>query len=142
MPGDPGYQFVDTNILVYAHDLSAGEKYTKAKQLVQGFWESKTGCLSVQVMQEFYVTVTQKVSKPLDIRTATRIITDLSYWRVHSPVPGDILSAIELQGRYQVSFWDAMIIQSAAKLGCRVIWSEDLNPGQVYKGIELLNPFE
>jgi predicted nucleic acid-binding protein len=93
-------------------------------------------------MQEFYVTVTHKVSKPLDIPAATRIIRDLSYWRVHSPVPNDVLAAIDLHERYRISFWDAMIIHSASQLGCRTLWSEDLNPRQVYDGIELLNPFD
>jgi predicted nucleic acid-binding protein len=142
MTDNPEYQFIDTNVLVYAHDISAGSKNVRAKQLLQGFWESQTGCLSVQVLQEFYVVVTRKVSKPLDIQIARDIIADLSYWRVHSPTPEDVLSAIDLQGRYQLAFWDAMIIRSAKKLGCQRIWSEDMNPGQMYDGIEITNPFE
>lgn len=142
MTDKPDYQFIDTNVLVYAHDTSAGSKNARAKQLLQAFWGSQTGCLSVQVLQEFYVVVTRKVSKPIDIQIARDIIADLSHWRVHSPTSEDVLGAIDLQRRYHLSFWDAMIIRSAIKLNCRTIWSEDLSPGQVYDGIELMNPFE
>lgn len=142
MTDKPDYQFIDTNVLVYAHDTTAGSKNARAKQLLRAFWGSQTGCLSVQVLQEFYVVVTRKVSKPIDIQIARDIIADLSYWRVHSPKPEDVLGAIDLQSRYHLSFWDAMIIRSAMQLDCRVVWSEDLIPGQVYDGIELMNPFQ
>ncbi|MEW5897938.1 MAG: PIN domain-containing protein [Bacillota bacterium] len=134
-------QFVDTNILVYAHDKSAGERHTRAKGLVTGLWETRSGCLSVQVLQEFYVTVTQKVSRPLAPEEASRIIFSLSHWHVHTPLAADILEAIKIQQRYRLSFWDAMIIRSAQALGCGVLWTEDLNPGQVYGGVKVFNPF-
>ncbi|AEG16700.1 hypothetical protein Desku_3210 [Desulfofundulus kuznetsovii DSM 6115] len=134
-------QFVDTNVLVYAHDTSAGEKHARAKALVAELWQSGNGCLSVQVLQEFYVTVTQKVRKPLAPETASRIIEYLSNWRVHTPDAGDVLEAIRIQQRYAISFWDAMIIRSAQALDCRVIWSEDLNPGQYYGEAKVVNPF-
>ncbi len=133
--------FVDTNILVYAHDVTAGAKHKRAQELLLELWESKAGCLSIQVMQEFYVTVTHKVTKPMEVITAMEIIRDLSYWRVHEPVPDDVIKAIKLHQQYLISFWDAMVLQSAAQLGCSMIWSEDLNPGQVYEGVRLLNPF-
>lgn len=138
---DKPLQFVDTNILVYAHDQSAGEKYHRARALVQELWNSGAGCLSVQVLQEFYVTVTRKVTYPLDVTVAAKIIEDLTFWKVYTPDARDALSAINLQQRYTLSFWDAMIIWSAAQLGCQTIWSEDLNPGQVYDGVKLINPF-
>jgi predicted nucleic acid-binding protein len=133
--------FVDTNILVYAHDVTAGAKHKRAQELLLELWESKAGCLSIQVMQEFYVTVTHKVTKPMEVITAMEIIRDLSYWRVHEPVPDDVIKAIKLHQQYLIAFWDAMVLQSAAQLGCSMIWSEDLNPGQVYEGVRLLNPF-
>ncbi len=133
--------FVDTNILVYAHDVSAGPKNTTAKKLMGELWESKTGCISVQVMQEFYVTVTQKVPNPLESRTAIGIIRELKYWNIHAPDIDDVIHAVDIQQRNQVSFWDAMILQSAIRLECKVIWSEDLNPGQEYNGLKLVNPF-
>ncbi|SMB98301.1 Predicted nucleic acid-binding protein, contains PIN domain [Thermanaeromonas toyohensis ToBE] len=134
-------QFVDTNVLVYAHDTSAGEKHARAKALVTELWQSGNGCLSVQVLQEFYVTVTQKVRKPLSPETASRIIEYLSNWRVHTPDADDVLEAIRIHQRYAISFWDAMIIRSAEALDCRVVWSEDLNPGQYYGEVKVVNPF-
>lgn len=141
MSAEISYQFVDTNVLVYAHDISAGEKHIQAKVLVQELWESGGGCISVQVLQEFYVTVTRKVAAPMPLEDAERIVRNLSFWRVHSPQAGDVLGAIGLQQRYLLSFWDAMILWSAAQLGCRTLWSEDLNPGQVYESTQILNPF-
>lgn len=142
MPGKNGrLQFVDTNVLVYAHDASAGEKHNRARALVEELWETGTGCLSVQVLQEFYVTVTQKVPQPLAPEAAARIIECLANWRVHAPDAGDVLEAIEIQRRHRVSFWDAMILRSAGALGSEVIWSEDLNPGQQYGKVKVVNPF-
>ncbi len=134
-------QFVDTNVLIYAHDRSAGRKHTRAQELIQGLWRSEEGCLSIQVLQEFFVNVTRKVASPLASEVAAQIIVDLSTWRVHRPGVEDVLDAIRLQDRYQVSFWDAMIISSAIQLGCQTIWSEDLNPGQLYDRVTVLSPF-
>ncbi|MBN1313861.1 MAG: PIN domain-containing protein [Anaerolineales bacterium] len=134
-------QLVDTNILIYAHDISAGHKHNLAKALISDLWQSRAGCLSIQVLQEFYVYVTQKVSKPLPAETAAQIIADLSLWKVHRPGTEDVLDAIRIQKRYQVSFWGAMILASALQLGCQVLWSEDLNPGQVHGQVEVKNPF-
>ena len=92
----PDRIFVDTNILVYAHDVSAGIKNTTAKQLIQELWVNKSGCLSIQVMQEFYVTVTQKVPNPMDNATAMEVIRSLRYWNVHEPSINDIINAIDI----------------------------------------------
>jgi len=134
-------QFVDTNILIYAHDLSSGPKHTHARGLIQELWQSGEGCLSVQVLQEFYVNVTQKVAKPLATEVAAQIIADLSAWQIHRPGVEDVLDAMRLQDRYQLSFWDAMIVASAVQLGCQTLWTEDLNPGQVYDQVTVLSPF-
>ena len=133
------HQFVDTNVLVYAHDRSAGEKQTRAKTLIQELWAAGTGCLSVQVLQEFYVTITQKVRQPLPAEIAATVVEDLSFWRVYAPDAKDVLGAIALQRRYGLSFWDAMIVYSAIQLQCQVIWSEDMNPGQRYEGVQVVN---
>ena len=106
-------QFVDTNVLVYAHDLSAGEKHERASLIMKNLWESEAGCLSIQVLQEFYVITTLKIPKPLDSELVQRIIRDISYWRVHSPDSDDVLSAIALHQLVGISFWDAMILRSA-----------------------------
>jgi predicted nucleic acid-binding protein len=134
-------QFVDTNVLIYAHDLSSGPKHTRARGLVQELWQSGEGCLSVQVLQEFHVNVTQKVAKPLATEVAAQIIADLSAWQIHRPGAEDVLDAIRLQDTYRLSFWDAMIIASAVQLGCQTLWTEDLNPGQVYERVTVLSPF-
>jgi predicted nucleic acid-binding protein len=134
-------QFVDTNVLIYAHDRSAGPKHQRAKALIQELWDSGGGCLSIQVLQEFYVNVTRKVAQPLTPESAAQIIGDLSVWSVHRPSVDDVLYAIRLQSRFQLSFWDAMIVASALQLGCQVLWSEDLNPAQVYEQLSVANPF-
>ncbi len=134
-------QFVDTNILIYAHDKSAGPKHEQARALLESLWENDHGCLSIQVLQEFYINVTRKIAKPLDLETAKSIVADLGLWTTHSPNVDDVLEAITVQQRYSLSFWDAMILASAARLGCGVVWSEDLNDGQEYDGVKVVNPF-
>jgi predicted nucleic acid-binding protein len=134
-------QFVDTNVLIYAHDQSAGVKHDQAKQLLMELWQNRNGCVSVQVLQEFYVNVTQKVAKPLPSEVAAQIISDLSTWQVHQPGIEDVLNAIRLQSKHQISFWDAMILSSAMALGCEIVWSEDLNPGQSYDTVTVRSPF-
>jgi predicted nucleic acid-binding protein len=135
-------RFVDTNILVYAHDDSAGAKRDQARALVEQLWESREGCLSVQVLQEFFVTVTRKIAKPLDTETAKAIVADLSRWHLHVPAADDSLGAIGIHQRTGISFWDAMIVRSAAEMGCTVLYSEDLNAGQEYSGVGVENPFQ
>jgi predicted nucleic acid-binding protein len=135
-------RFVDTNILVYAHDDSAGVKRDQARSLVEQLWESRDGCLSVQVLQEFFVSVTRKIAKPLDAETAKEIIADLSRWHVHVPASVDVLGAIGIHQRTGISFWDAMIVRSAAEMGCDVLYSEDLNTGQEYSGVLAENPVQ
>ena len=134
-------QFVDTNILIYAHDASAGLKHIRAQELIRELWQSGEGCLSIQVLQEFYVNVTQKVARPLAPDMAAHIVADLAVWQIHRPGVEDVLGAIRVQNRHQISFWDAMIVASAIQLGCQRIWSEDLNSGQVYDTVTVINPF-
>lgn len=141
MSDEPWLQFVDTNVLVYAHDATAGEKHERSKLLISELWVSRLGHLSVQVLQELYVTLTKKVPSPLDPESATKILQNLSHWRVHVPNPEDVLGAIHLQQRHQLSFWDAMILWSANQLDCEVVWSEDFNHGQVYDRVMVKNPF-
>lgn len=136
-----GRAFVDTNILVYAHDETAGPKREAARAIVEQLWESGRGCISVQVLQELFVTLTQKLPSPLDRPTATRVVEDFAEWTVHAPVADDVLRAIRFQGRHRTSFWDAMIVQSASQLGCDLLYSEDLNAGQRYDGVLVVNPF-
>lgn len=141
MSGEAARQFVDTNVLVYAHDTSAGTKHERAKALLTDLWNAGNGCLSIQVLQEFYVSVTRKVLKPLDGEAASLIVSDLAQWTIHAPDVEDVVGAIEVHRRSGISFWDAMIIRSAAQLGCGIVWSEDLNPGQAYQEVRVANPF-
>ncbi len=141
MSAETGLQFVDSNVLVYAHDVTAGARHERARSLLADLWNSGNGCLSIQTLQEFHVNVTQKIKQPLDVNTTARIIKALGQWTIHSPNVDDVLAAIVLQQRHRVSFWDALILNSAARLGCRVVWSEDLNPGQEYDTVRVINPF-
>jgi len=141
MSAEAARQFVDTNVLIYAHDVSAGPKHARAKQLLADLWAQGRGCLSIQVLQEFYVNITAKVQRPLDPETARQRVEDLSYWIIHSPTADDVVAAIRLQQTARLSFWDALVIVSALRLECRVLWSEDLNRGQTIDGLAISNPF-
>ena len=133
--------FVDTNVLVYAHDVSAGDKHDRARALLGDLWDSREGCLSVQVLQEFFVTTTRKIPKPLGASAAGQIINDLALWHVHAPTARDVLAAIDIHQQTGASFWDSMILRSAQDLNCQTLYSEDLNFGQIYAGVRVSNPF-
>jgi predicted nucleic acid-binding protein len=141
MSADRPGEFVDSNILVYAHSRASADKRDRASELVDRLWVSGGGSLSIQVLQEFFVIVTRKVPQPLSIGEATQVLEDYSRWAVHCPEPKDLLAAIDIHQRFQVSFWDAMVIHSARRLGCRVLWTEDLSDGQSYAGVTVRNPF-
>ncbi len=134
-------QFIDTNVLIYAHDTSAGAKHERAKSLIASLWDTGNGCLSIQVFQEFYVTVVRKIEQPLNPEMASQIISVLATWRVHVPDVADVLEAIQIQQRNKLSFWDSLMICSAKSLGCGTIMTEDLNNGQYYEGVKVMNPF-
>lgn len=141
MSDDQDRQFVDANVLVYAHDRSAGEKHYRAGSIIATLWKSGKGCLSVQALQEFYVTITQKVARRLDQELASQIVADLAFWRIHAPGAVDILRAIEIQQTHKISFWDAMIIRSAQVMRCQILWTEGLQADQEIAGIRIVNPF-
>ncbi|WP_045410796.1 PIN domain-containing protein [Thermoanaerobacterium saccharolyticum] len=141
MKDNIGLQFVDTNILVYAHDISAGRKHEIAKKLLKDLWNTRNGCLSTQVLSEFYVTITKKVKRPLSPSQASQIISDLGLWKLDIPNVEDILDAIQISQRYMISFWDSLIVCSAINLDCSIIWSEDLNSGQYFDKVKVVNPF-
>lgn len=141
MSGEPTREFVDANVLVYAFDSSAGSKQQAAQQLLERLWAINTGCLSVQVLQEFFVTVTRKVAIPLPVDEAAARVREFSAWHVFSPTAADVLDAIKLHREAGVGFWDAMIAIAAAESGCDVLWTEDLNDGQLLRGVRVRNPF-
>ncbi len=131
--------FVDTNVLIYLHDTTAGFKQEVAKKLMDELWRSGEGALSVQVLQEFYVNGTKKLGMPSEAAEAQ--MARLLVWAVHTPTPQDVLGAVRLHRAQQLSFWDAMIVTSAGRLGCEVVWSEDLNAEQQVAGVRVQNPF-
>lgn len=134
-------EFCDTNVLVYAHDVSAGDKQVRAQALIQRLWANGEGALSVQVLQELYVSLTRKVVRPLPGPEVRQIVAALGLWRVSAPGANDVLEAIDASLRWQVSFWDAMLLVAASRVGAAVVWSEDLNHGQAYDGVVVRNPF-
>jgi predicted nucleic acid-binding protein len=133
-------EFCDTNILVYAYDTSAHTKRELARELVERLWREDSGAVSIQVLQELFVTLTRKIASPVQTRIARGIVADLASWRVVEPRTGDILAAIDATERWRVSFWDAMILTAAERAGARVVWSEDLAHGQSYDGLTVRNP--
>ena len=133
--------FVDTNILVYAHDLDAGAKHDRAAKLVTQLWESRNGVLSSQVLQEFYVTLTRKVSTTLNKLEARKLVQKYFHWSVVLNDLPMITQASEIEESYNISFWNALIISAAYSQNVPTILTEDLNHGQIIEGITIKNPF-
>ena len=135
-----GKTFVDTNVLIYAHDIDAGEKQQIAKGVLRGLWSERTGVLSMQVLQEFYVNVTRKIASPLPKELARLVVTSYAIW-CSETTPAEIAAAFRIEDESQIAFWDALIVSSAEKSGASRILSEDLNAGQRIAGILIENPF-
>jgi predicted nucleic acid-binding protein len=133
--------FVDTNVLVYAEDRDAKAKHEGARDLLVKLWDDRTGVLSVQVLQEFYVNVTRKLKKPLSKAKALEIVEQYLTWTVVENTGKLLKTAIELQQKTQLSFWDAMVVQAAIDAGCETLYSEDLNTGQRFGSLVIVNPF-
>ena len=134
-------RFVDTNILLYAKDASEREKQPIAEALMRELWQSRTGRLSVQVLNEYFVNVTQKLDPGLTKDEAWSDMEALSAWHPQGIDFGLLTSAHRIYGRYGLSWWDSLIIAAAVALDCDEILSEDLSAGQVYQGILVVNPF-
>jgi predicted nucleic acid-binding protein len=133
--------FVDTNVLIYAHDVDANAKHIIAKAVLQQLWSERTGVLSTQVLQEFYVNVTRKISSPLSKDLARHVVHTYAIWCAET-TPSEISTAFRIEDESGIGFWDALIVSSAAKSGAVRILSEDLNAGQRIAGILVENPFE
>jgi predicted nucleic acid-binding protein len=132
--------FVDTNVLIYAHDVDARAKHQAAKGVLRELWSERTGALSAQVLQEFYVNVTRKISRPISKASARQVVSAYSAWCVDT-TPAEISTAFHIEDASKIGFWDALIVASALKTGAERILSEDLNPGQLIAGIRIENPF-
>lgn len=136
---NPKY-FVDTNILIYAHDRSAGPKHARARQLIEHLWTSGQGVLSTQVLQELCVNLRRKVAHPLPGEEIRKLIEDYLSWEIVINTPQSILAALSVEARYKVSYWDALILQAAETCGAAVLYSEDLASRQRYGPVEVVNP--
>ncbi len=134
--------FVDTNILVYAYDSDTADKHDVAKRNLAELWNDETGALSIQVLQEFYVTVTRKLSKPINKRAARDVIDTYDTWSPHRPVTADLVAASELEERHRLAFWDALVVISAQRSECTRLLSEDLQHGRRIGPVTVVNPFE
>ena len=132
--------FVDTNILMYAHDTAAGEKHRRAKALVEELWDTRAGVVSTQVLQELAVNLRRKAKKPLDAKATRDVVSDYLAWHVVVNSGDSILEALDLETRYRVSFWDALVIQAAHAAGAEILYSEDLSDGQRYGTVRVKNP--
>jgi predicted nucleic acid-binding protein len=133
--------FVDSNIPIYAHDLDAGAKRTRAAACLRELWDSGSGRMSTQVLQEFCVNVTRKIPRPLSGAAAREIVRNYACW-VHAPVtPATVVRASEICETWKLSFWDSMIVAAAEQIAATELLTEDLNHGQIVAGIRIRNPF-
>jgi predicted nucleic acid-binding protein len=132
-------EFVDTNIFIYAHDGGAGDKHRKSVELVSRLFEERLGVVSIQVLSEFYVAATRKLG--INPQEVEEIIADLGVWAIHRPTHGDLIHASRLHRRYQLAWWDALILNSAIESGCSIIWSEAFSADQCYGTVTARNPF-
>jgi predicted nucleic acid-binding protein len=131
--------FLDTNILTYATDAGTPGKQTVARELMRRLSVDSLPCISTQVHQEFYVVATRKLGiEPLQ---AKGILQTFRHMETAVVEPDDVSRAIDGSILWQLSFWDALIVVAARKLNCTVLYTEDLNDGQVIDGVQVANPF-
>jgi len=132
--------FVDTNILVYAHDILSGIKHERARSLVDILWSTERGVLSTQVLQELCVYLRRKSVKRLPVGEIQSLVADFKNWQIVVNTPDSVIEALNIEARYQISFWDALIIQAAETAGATILYSEDLSDGQLYGSVRVVNP--
>jgi predicted nucleic acid-binding protein len=132
--------FVDSDILIYAHDRDASSKRERAAAVLDALWESGDGRLSVQVLQEFFVHATGKLNTPLARTTAREVVQTYAVWVRESTTANTVTRAIDIADLAQLSFWDALIVASAEQAGATLLYSEDLNDGQKIVGVTVRNP--
>lgn len=133
--------FVDSNVLVYAHDVGAGDRHEVAQEIVRRLWRDRSGALSTQVLQEVYVNVRRKAEKPVSREEALQLIEDYLRWEVVVNTGRSVVEAIRIEKRFDISFWDALIVHAAQSAGATTLYTEDLNDGQVYGSVKAINPF-
>jgi len=134
--------FVDTNVLIYCRDASEAEKQRRAMEWMKHLWTTRSGRLSIQVLQEFYAVVTGRLNPGLDPEIARADVRSLLAWK---PVRIDttvIEAAWLLQDRHSLSWWDALIVSAAQLVGCDYLLSEDLRAGQRFGKVVVIDPFQ
>jgi predicted nucleic acid-binding protein len=136
----PARSFFDTNVLIYADDRAFPAKQRRALELVAEHRRARTGVVSLQVLQEYFVTVTRKLQ--LDVLLARRKVELISEFDVATPEVPDVLAAIDLHRLHRISFWDAMVVRSAKQSGCRILLSEDMQKAREIEGVRIVNPFD
>lgn len=137
-----GVIFVDTNILVYSHDTHDEVKHRAAGNLLTQLWSSGLGVLSTQVLQEFYNAATRKLQPPLTPSQARQVVHDYSDWCLVDTDPLLIISASRLSERHSISFWDALIVEAAARAGADELVTEDLQHGRRFGKLTVRDPFQ
>ena len=133
--------FVDTNILVYAHDASESGKQPIAEALLRQLWRQGTGVLSTQVLQEFYVVATRKYDPPMSRDLARRLVAHYANWRVIGVDLPLIVSASELEEMHSLSFWDALVVEAARRAGATRLATEDMQDGREFGDLRIHDPF-
>lgn len=134
--------FIDTNILLYAYDVDAGDKHSRAREVLRHLWGQRTGALSTQVLQEFYVNATRKLRTPLDRARARTVLKAYTAWPVWPITASDVLEATRVEAAHRLSFWDALIVTAAVRSQATVLLSEDLGDGQRIEGLRVENPLK
>ncbi len=137
-----GKYFADTNVLVYAFDNSEPAKQLIAQQILEKQGSDGALVVSAQVLQEFFVTVTRKLAKPLSIDDAYTLVQQFSVYPMVSATPELILRAISRHRDDSFSFWDGLIVEAALQAGCQILWSEDMQDGRQIGQLVIRNPFK
>ena len=133
--------FVDTNILYYAFDRFGGAKRERARECLDALWEEDRGALSLQVLQEFFHNCVRKLAEPNALALAREALTLYRPWLREATTLDTVLRATQLMDLAQLSFWDALIVASAAEAGAATLLTENLSHGQVIAGVRIENPF-
>jgi predicted nucleic acid-binding protein len=133
--------FVDTSVLVHAHDLDSGLKRAIAEHVLKQLWQDETGVLSTQVLQELYAALTVGIASPVPRRAARDLIHAYGVWPVVTLDAADVLAASDVEERYRLSLRDALVVVAARKSGATRLLSESLRPYRPITGLELQNPF-
>jgi predicted nucleic acid-binding protein len=136
-----GPHFVDSNVLVYRHDLDEPERQARAQALLTALWRGRTGRISAQVLHEFYVVATRKLATPVPKQVARAEVRQLSAWHPIATTLELREAAWSIEDRYSLSWWDALIVAAAREARCSLLFTEDLQAGMEFDGVRVVNPF-